>query len=124
MIARRPVARLDRTGETLSLRPLGEGFPITILKAERGRLILCFGAWFEDELSADGIVKLVQHALSGSVRLREEYLNGKPWRLSVDLNDNSGSWREIGAISYFRFFLFKRTITARIRRYAPSSIGG
>ncbi len=112
-----PVATLERAGYLMVLRPSGDGFPILISQADGRRLILEFGGWHEDEHSCTTILHLVTLALTGRVRLTDEFVNGRPSRHTVHACDGLSRWSVVGEISFLNFTIFRRRVESRMRRY-------
>lgn len=116
MLKRLPVAVMSATREQLLLIPTGEGFPITVLALDN-KLVLCFGGWHEDEYPPHIIANLINLALSGAIRLREEFINGKPLKHAVDVTRDHQSWQSMGEIGYFRLNFLRAKKTCNIRSF-------
>lgn len=114
MLERNPVAVMSATCEQIRLLPTGEGFPISV-SALDDKLVLCFGGWYEDEYTPHIIANLIDLALSGAIRLRDEFVNGKPMKHAVDVTRDHQSWCSIGEIGYFRLSFFRAKRTHNIR---------
>jgi hypothetical protein len=87
LLMRYPVATMERGNRLILISPVRDGFPIVICVPDDRRLVLEFGGWHEDEFSGLTILHLVDLALSGQLRLKDELINGKASRNSVEISD-------------------------------------
>jgi hypothetical protein len=117
-----PVGTLSKTQYECAIVPCAEGFPIVVSKTDRGRLIIRFGSWYDDALSASDMIILVNKALSGNLRVIDERIGGKPYRQTIELLTSTGEWRSIGGNSFIRFFSRWRSRTIIARRFPHSYV--
>ncbi len=110
-------ATIEFTPSITRILPLFEGFPIEVDQSEKGSTIVCMGGWIEDEIGDDGVVSLVGLALAGRLRLRSEYLGGKPWINTLEIERARGIWVESGQMGYVRIPWWWRRRTVRVFQY-------
>jgi hypothetical protein len=132
LLETRPVASMQQTSEGFVLRPTLTGFDISLLQGVRGRgWTLLLDGWFEEEISLDHAMKLIELSLRGDLRVIRTTANGRPWiyeaqkrigaqslnqalksftfAISSQMTTTDGSssareWIELGRIGYVRIF--------------------
>jgi hypothetical protein len=117
-----PVATMIRYPDGIGLVPVQEGFPINILSSGADRkLLLELGCWSDDELSANAISLLLVYSLSGTLRVRDEFVGQRPYKHSIDICLGGMGWQEIGEVSFLNYNIFSPKVSVRVQSY-PSAL--
>lgn len=95
---------------------VAQGFAVRVIVADGG-YIVCFGNWHTTLASRHQVLRYVEDALAGDVRLKCERIGGKPWRYTVERHDRNGGWTEEDVLEFARF-RFGRALSTEYRRNA------
>lgn len=102
----------------LRLSPCGPD--LTVLWTECG-IVLSIGPWHGDVGSPEVANSYIARALTGSLRVRIDKLNGKPWKFAIELQDDRGNWQPEDEIVFFRFrFPGRNTLSTTYMQNVPA----
>ncbi len=149
LLETRPVASIAQTSEGFVLKPTLSGFEISLFPGERGRgWTILLDGWFEEEISLDHAMKLIELALRGDIRIIRTTANGRPWiyearkriaarslsqtltsyafaistqMTTAERSRDAREWIELGRIEYVRIFAWFARKNTEILTYPISS---
>lgn len=114
------VAAIEISDHFVYLKPLGNGFPMTIGCIDDDKILITMGGWHEDCYNINEACEMVRHALTGQVRLTTTTLRDQHWRSEIEILTPNGRWVRGGAISYVRFSWKSRSIKVSTSQYPAS----
>lgn len=104
----RPEAQVIIENDSVTvLRLTPDGPDVTAIIAD-GRCTLAIGAWHDDLYSLDVTLDYMRMAVEGSLRVRVDRMNGKPWKYALERRLDNGSWQEESVLELPRFNLWGR----------------
>ena len=112
-----PVVQLVKTSNLLHLRPIDSGFPILIARDSNGSIIPSFASWYDEFDDPEIVLELVEKALTGTIRTREEIINGKLRSCAVELKTPGSGWHEIAEMHFFIWSFLRRKVDVGYRSY-------
>lgn len=119
----RPEAQVVIEDDSVTvLRLTPDGPDVTAIISE-GRCTLAIGAWHDDLYSLDVTLNYMKMAVEGSLRVRVDRMNGKPWKYALERRYDDGSWKEESVLELPRFSLWgRRRISTTYLHNRPSPI--